>query len=102
MSNETKWTRGPWVGPLMPFDSAPWLQIYCSDGKGIMHRSRSDDEKIANACLGAAGPEMYDALSCLSDVYSGIYVKMSDEEMAMCREAWANADAAMAKARGEA
>jgi hypothetical protein len=41
-----------------------------------------------------------EALENLSAVYDGIYVKMSDGESALCREAWGKADAALALYRG--
>ena len=58
------------------------------------------DEQIANAHLIAAAPDMLAALKRLSGLYDGIYVKISDDEMAACREAWAEADTAIAKAEG--
>ena len=58
------------------------------------------DEGEANARLIAAAPELLAALKRLSGLYDGIYVKISDDEMAACREAWAEADTAIAKAEG--
>jgi hypothetical protein len=54
----------------------------------------------ADARLIAAAPDLLAALKDLSRLADAIYVRMSDGEMALMRDAWGKADAAIAKAEG--
>ena len=68
----------------------------------VVVRMQEDDknsrEGEANARLIAAAPDMYEALKRLSAVAESIYVKVSEDEMRIMREAWDKADAAIRKA----
>lgn len=57
-----------------------------------------DAEEVGN--LIAAAPDLLDAAKQLSILADQIWVKMSEEEMRLMREAWAAMDAAIAKATG--
>ncbi|WP_312669695.1 hypothetical protein [Stutzerimonas nitrititolerans] len=90
-----EFTRGPWS-----FDSAgqsvPILKISCADGKHPAHEMRSYAEKVANARLIAAAPELLDALDDLLIAYCDPGNQGGDHD-----EKVAKARAAIAKARGE-
>lgn len=107
-SHMTAHTRGPWlVGPFgeiwpasdVAFVGGKWREK-CPEPRIIASPVKSHPEVEANARLIAAAPELLEAARQLSAVYDGIYVKMSDSEMALCRDAWAKMDAAIAKAEG--
>lgn len=58
------------------------------------------EEAAANARLIAAAPDLLEALQRLSQISDEIWVQMSDDESRAMREAWDQADAAIAKAEG--
>ncbi|WP_029002797.1 hypothetical protein [Azorhizobium doebereinerae] len=60
----------------------------------------SHDELTRHANTIAAAPDLLAAAEHLSTVYDGIWVKISDGEAALLKEAWARMEAAIAKARG--
>ena len=107
----SKYTSGPWTkvpqngsGPIIAHEFDTGKQMHPRGLRLICHvlaRGSSADEDAANASLIAAAPDLLEALKRLSRLYDGIYVNMSDDEMAMSREAWAEADAAIAKAEGQ-
>ncbi|TQX91264.1 hypothetical protein EQW76_00545 [Rhizobium sp. rho-13.1] len=58
----------------------------------------ADAEFIVRACN--AHYDLLAGIKHLSEVYDGIWAKMSDGEMALVREAWATVEASVAKAEG--
>lgn len=72
----------------MSHTAAPWRFSY--------HRANA--EFIVRACN--AHYELLAGIKRLSDVYDGIWAKMSDGEMEIVREAWAAVEASVAKAEG--
>ena len=99
MSNETKFTPGPWVmqhGKDV-HGNAEWMVRVYPDGIGITTLTRLPRpgiEQEFNAHLLAAAPELYEALEGLMDDLS-LRAKMRGEVVE-------NAFDALAKARGEA
>ena len=85
MSNETKWTPGPWHSRGFPTISA-------GKGKGmiakVLERYMDRAEREANASLIAAAPELYEALEMML-------------EFPKAGPSTSTARAALAKARGE-
>lgn len=90
---ESKHTPGPWE-----YDGPPHNIIVWSSPENRICFMTSDGPTEANARLIAAAPDLLAALKTLSAVYDGIYVKMSDGEMELCRRAWSEAEAALSKA----
>ena len=111
MSNETKWTPGPWVAYenaedkcfyVAQQDGAPYTPDY-SDVCGLECRTWSGERTIvqqANAHLIAAAPELYAALEdAVFRIRSTLILLECDDEF-IARET-EKARAALAKARGE-
>jgi hypothetical protein len=109
MVMETKHTPGPWVvdppseqtphiwvGPNTAPNIAKLETWDRGDGRG----ERLDETDFADARLIAAAPDLLECLKRLSQLADGIYVRMSDREFQLMREAWEKADAAIAKAEG--
>lgn len=107
-------TPGPWLAGK-PSSVVGWPVVSTREGRLIcninyVQRSQIDPnvpgdrafnaESGANARLIAAAPDLLKAAKQLSAVYESIWVKMSDGEMALCRRAWDEMDAAVAKAEG--
>jgi len=98
MSQENKWTPGPW---RVDDDGVDYPLIIGNDEKYVceilFHPQPS--QQVANAHLIAAAPDLYEALetaeSCIVDVVGAFGVKVPDEILQEIR-------AALAKARGEA
>ena len=105
MSNETKWTPGPWVAYenaedkcfyVAQQDGAPYTPDY-SDVCGLECRTWSGERTIvqqANAHLIAAAPDLYEALG-------QAVTSMQDNGYSNSHVAVRAARAALAKARGE-
>lgn len=98
----TEHTPGPW---LDGGKSAGWhIEASNSEVSEIAwlrsYMGIPDDEIKANARLIIAAPDLLAALKELSSLYDGIYVKISDDEMRLCKEVWTRAEAAIAKAEG--
>jgi len=103
MSNETKWTPGPWVAYenaedkcfyVAQQDGAPYTPDY-SDVCGLECRTWSGERPIvqrANAHLIAAAPEIYGALESI--ITNATSATCSQGQLDMAR-------AALTKARGE-
>jgi len=95
-------TPGPWKienGHIQQSGIAYW-QI--TDGADAIccNQFCYADNSDANARLIAAAPDLLEALKRLAVISDGIYVRMSDGEARLMREAWEKADAAIAKAEG--
>jgi hypothetical protein len=96
-------TPGPWavihstVHPGMVEVFGPRIQV-----RGFTVATDIDagtaDRIEADARLIAAAPDLLAALKDLSRLADAIYVRMSDGEMALMRDAWGKADAAIARA----
>lgn len=67
----------------------------------LVARAVGAKEIEANAHLISAAPDLYEAAQHLSDVYDEIWVKISDGEAAILKDAWSKMEAALSKARGE-
>lgn len=101
MSKDIKWTPGPWFVNHSD-DGCPWGVVQVSDNRQIRPEGRSFSEAKANAHLVAASPELYEALSAITEMYTdminsgdcGNWNPEYDEEVTEARRV-------MAKARGE-
>lgn len=68
-------------------------------GKGpVIAELLRSPRALADAHLIAAAPDLLAAARKLSEVADSIYVKISEQEMALLRAAWRDLDAAIAKA----
>lgn len=96
MQSEPKWTKGPLASRNgNVFDQAGNCIALCKTDVG------TNDEDIANAAVFAAAPDLYAALTRFrAKVYNAAIGNGMDAEWAT--EACRDADAALAKARGEA
>ena len=98
MSNETKWTQGPWHVERYkePYTSSLDTYTVVSNAGLIVAKCGTGDFEIPdNANLIAAAPELYAALADMVSSYEslGAPLPMAKEvEVALC---------ALAKARGE-
>lgn len=115
MSNETKWTPGPWLvtkshdGIAIAMGSAIISPYEYTTGhlwKTDLYWGEEDDEDVANAHLIAAAPELYEILSMLVDNSEAVAFYPSAIEQSdwgsVDFEEWAQrARAVLAKARGE-
>ena len=102
MSNETKWTPGPWeideYGRVTADASGCPLNTVGVAGFCLT----TSDEADANTRLAAAAPEMYillEAAACPSCDGSGAFYQ-GDGDVTQCQWCYER-DAALAKARGE-
>lgn len=103
MSNETKWTKGPWVshehgvGELIVYDALDQTCICslidCDESLAWKHDYSVSEEGRANAQLISAAPELYEALQTCLDCLG--------DEFALPGDIIDDAEAALAKARGE-
>jgi hypothetical protein len=98
-------SKGPWS-----FDSAgqqaPILRLSCADGEHPAHEMRSYYERVANARLIAAAPELLEALEAARQfIRNGIelgYITMPDAGTPdSAHDTLPMIEAAIAKARGE-
>jgi len=97
----SKYTKGPWLAAAKPSSIVGWPVVAPRDmGRSICNVTTGHEDSEGNALLIAAAPELLAALKRLSRLYQGIYVTMSDGEMTACRDAWVEADAAIARAEG--
>lgn len=62
----------------------------------------SHEELTRHASMIAAAPDLVAAAEQLSAVYDQVWIKISDGESALLKEAWTSMDAAIAKAKGGA
>lgn len=94
MMTERKWTHGPWVwvdGDLEDRGGEPVAYHSCHGGVVV---------NDANAHLIAAAPDLYEALELMRHEYrTALRISGVDE---MTSKTMATANAALAKARGEA
>lgn len=91
MASET-FTKGPWVVQ----SDAPTGYLYVVAGAWPTGETICDRPSKANATLIAAAPDMYEALTKLRSQYAAPLHYSGD-----LRHALVEADAALAKARGE-
>jgi hypothetical protein len=90
MSDETKWTPGPWEMGWMPADEQCRHTVETADrGQVIATKIRS----VADAQILAAAPDLYEALAEIVRVLDSLGGVQSSRVIA--------ARAALAKARGE-
>jgi hypothetical protein len=104
-SQTQEWTRAPWSLANPPYDSVPWLHVYGPENANgvaqhIMHQDRSYDEKLANARLIAAAPELYRALEDFDNWFAGFDPDKQSSRMEG-RKVVIRARAALAKALGK-
>lgn len=95
MSNETKWTKGPWViafngyyFDVGPKNNSKDITVFPNVCIGV------PNELEANANLIAAAPELYDALNYIVTKWYGDVTDGGSDELN-------KAISALAKARGE-
>lgn len=93
-----KWSHGPWATAV---GLVHGIFVHAADGLLVADlRHGSDENKMADATLVAAAPEMYQALSELVDLV-GREFEGRDEAPIASRRTLEVARAALAKARGE-
>jgi hypothetical protein len=100
MSTAHAHTPGPWKAAAKPSSVVGW-PVVSAIGRSICSvaygESGFNGQAEANAKLIAASPDLYSALQRLSATYDGIYAQVSDDEAKLLKDAWAEADAALAK-----
>ena len=88
-----------------------WLfeqAVECADMLNLASPSEQDtiehflETAYQRGAAETAWPDLLKAIQELSQISDGIYVKMSDGEFALMREAWTKVTAAIAKATGAA
>lgn len=91
--SQFKGTPGPWE----VVDDTPWqLWVKCHDGKNPLHESRLHRERLANAQLYAAAPELLAATQAIVNFWNRI-----SSDGSPINELHAAALSAIAKATGE-
>lgn len=92
--SETKWTPGPWAA-----EKDAWWRVVSANGDVCEVIPWPEDCDRADAHLIAAAPELYEALKNLRQ---SMVFMMEDPFMSLGTKCVDDADAALAKARGEA
>lgn len=94
---DTKHTPGPWTYTRNEHGApgAPILFISCGDGNHPAHETRSYEERVANARLMAAAPDLLEALLLIERKYGSLadYADLPADKNALVK-----ARAAIAKA----
>ncbi len=103
--SETRWTPGPWQVDAEYKDDVrdvTGVNLVAQAYVVPVHRGGGHVRR-ANACLIAAAPELYEALAEFMDIWNSSDSRSASKQAQARRAAmWTKANAAIAKARGEA
>ena len=106
MSNETKYTPGPWRMVSRIPGSNQTVGVVSGDVLVCKLSNRSREQSMRDACLIAAAPELYEALDSLvrydaTYAYDGTVTLPVADHITDATRVVERARAALAKARGE-